>query len=213
MPNLTIYVREDDMELFDRARKQTDEKSLSQVITKAIREYLERKQKLGVFDETEGMKEIVLKVNNFLSRKVMFIGKHIYTPSPEHCPDGESIDQDWFGFKREEDWNEEQVAEGWNKRVWSLYKTKKGKFLWYVRYPDPMYVNSEIIRSLESKGITPPEPSHTHNGTWTDGANYYVYDSFDDFIKDSEIDLVLEVDEYRTLCYLIGDDAIEYLDI
>jgi len=118
LPNLTIYVRDDDMPYFEQAKKLDPNVALSQVITQALKEYLKQK-------EEEGFQTITLEIGNELSnsegviygtyRKVRYTGRLI-TKSVSSNKEKFYYDSvyDWFLYMTpKEGWV--AVRENWYK--------------------------------------------------------------------------------------------------
>lgn len=66
MPNLTIYVRDDDLPFFEQAKKLDPNMALSQVITQALKEHLQSK-------EEEGFHPIILEIGKELTLSKGFV--------------------------------------------------------------------------------------------------------------------------------------------
>lgn len=66
LPNLTIYVRDDDLPFFEQAKKLDPNMALSQVITSALKEFLQSK-------EEEGFRTITLEMGNELTMTKGFV--------------------------------------------------------------------------------------------------------------------------------------------
>lgn len=100
MPNKTIYVRDEDLPIFDRAVELAGD-SLSSVIAEAIRRYVEMEEM-----KSEGFEEVtVLEGVGDNMRKKKFIGKEI----SYHDPD--------------------PFRKGFDGTVYTLYLTKKGSYV------------------------------------------------------------------------------------
>lgn len=120
MANVTIYVREDDMDIYQKAKEMTAEGSLSGVIAKALREYLDKREQAGA-----GMRDLEIRVGTPGAwRRIRFFGRLIARNNP---PD---IDEGWLGDIPGEEWTAGQRA--WARRqgkVFSLYQGRRGKLL------------------------------------------------------------------------------------
>jgi len=114
-PKKTIYVREEDQEVFDQAKELADEESLSQTIAKALKDLVERKKA-----EEEGFKEITLEVGTWpagqkstkQTEEVKFYGRKLNYHKELHGQTGSGDDRG---------------------TTYKLYQGGKGKFLYYVR--------------------------------------------------------------------------------
>lgn len=124
MANVTIYVREDDVDVYQKAKEMTDEGSLSGVIAKALREYLEKREQAGA-----GMREFEIRAGAPGAwRRIRFFGRLIARNNP---PD---IDEGWIGDIPGEEWTAGQNR--WARRqgkVFSLYQGRRGKLLMHWR--------------------------------------------------------------------------------
>lgn len=113
MPNKTIYVKESDLPLFEKAEALAGE-NLSSTIAEALRRFVEAEEAKG-----EGLTEQEIEVGVFSSqgsddtRKIKFIGKKI-------------ADATVFSG---------QTSDGKDRGTdYALYLTKKGKFLLHRKY-------------------------------------------------------------------------------
>jgi len=108
MPNKTIYVKEEDLPIYERAAKIAGD-SLSGVIADALKEYVLRKDIEGA-----GIKETIIEIGTWRSdedkdtKKVIFEGEKLAELTEYDEPNDKTSGTDW-----------------------ELYKTKKGKYLVY----------------------------------------------------------------------------------
>ncbi|MBC7193911.1 hypothetical protein [Marinobacter sp.] len=108
MPAKTIYVRESDLEIFDRAEALGTSESLSAAIAEALRRYVAAEEA-----RTKGMEEVTLTVGTWGgslgepdTKKIRFTGRLL--------ADGRTYtDRDFRGVD------------------WAIYETKKGQILLY----------------------------------------------------------------------------------
>jgi len=114
MPNKTIYVREEDLPVFEEAEKLGGD-SLSAVIAQAVKRFVQVKRA-----EVQGMKEHALTVGALRSqgaddtRKVRFVGRKLAEADVYH---GQTSDRRDRGT------------------VYQIYQTKAGKILvWWKRW-------------------------------------------------------------------------------
>jgi hypothetical protein len=78
MPNLTIYVRDDDLPFFEQAKKQDPNMALSQVITQALKEYLQLKEEEGFHTITQEIGKELTLTKGFVYgtyQKIRFTGR------------------------------------------------------------------------------------------------------------------------------------------
>ena len=158
-----IYIRDEDQKIFEKAEALGGE-NFSAMIAEAVRQFVEVEQA-----KTEGMEEIVLKVGVACShgagdlKKVKFIGKKI---ADVCCYSGQTSSRDDRGTD------------------FTLYLTKKEKFLLYRRYW-----------------------SHWENED--DESWYKTYESMSELMSADGIpgDLLQEAGN------VLGVDTAEYLDI
>jgi hypothetical protein len=143
---MTIYVRDEDEGLFEKAKALADEGSLSQVLARALKDFLDKREA-----ESEGMREWVLLVGEpGLQHKIGFIGKKVAEwPDNDWVDDmpqeGEFDDQDWY----------------------RSFTTRKGKILlytanlrgggWGFKY-DVFDTFQDFERALGEGGITDGHP-------------------------------------------------------
>jgi hypothetical protein len=110
MPNKTIYIKDEDMPLFERAAEIAGD-SLSSVIADALRDYVRRKGAEGA-----GIREITLEVGTWPgkgeknTRKVAFEGTKL---------------GDLTVFSGQTNSRDDRGVD------WEIYRTKKGKYLIY----------------------------------------------------------------------------------
>ena len=110
----TIYVKDDDMKIFDEAEQMFDKESLSSIIAKALSKYIEiEKAKRQGFDEYT-LEEYYQPGGQFskpeTTKVVKFIGKELVS---ETYYAGESSSKDDRGITHE------------------VYMTKRKKYIWY----------------------------------------------------------------------------------
>lgn len=85
MPNKTIYVRETDMELWEKAEEHAG-KSLSSLLTEALRHYLEE-----IESREDGMEAIVVWLGEGeLAREAEFVGRWLLEPDEDETRTGEA---------------------------------------------------------------------------------------------------------------------------
>lgn len=101
MPNKTIYVSDQDIELFEEAKTIAGE-ALSSVISRALKEYVARHQ-----EKEKGMKEIALKVGSAgAEREQRFVG---------------SQRGEWQGFSNDKEWWLSAKIYRTQKDNWAIY--------------------------------------------------------------------------------------------
>lgn len=104
MPNKTIYVRTEDLPVFERAEKLSGD-SLSAVIAEALKKFVERKDA-----EAAGLDEHTLQINNWEQgeRTVKFVGRLLVADCRYH---GQTSDE-------KDRWTD-----------WAIYQTEAGKII------------------------------------------------------------------------------------
>lgn len=111
MGKMTIYVRDEDEVLFDRAKALEDEGSLSQVLARALKDFLDKREA-----EDQGMRLVTLKVGEIgLEHKIGFTGK-VLAQWPNQ-------DNEWI-----DDVPVENVLDP-DADCWRAFRTRKGKLL------------------------------------------------------------------------------------
>ena len=113
MPSKQIYVKEVDLPLFAEAEKYGN--SLANVVAEALRQYVERKK---AEQDAEGFAKIEIEVGRFLpgpaeTTKKSFWGKEIAALTE---------------YGRADDPMDNDPSTNW-ERHWTIYLTKKGKFI------------------------------------------------------------------------------------
>jgi hypothetical protein len=132
MPTKTIYVKEEDMPIFERAAEIAGD-SLSSIITDAVRDYVRRKEA-----EDSEMREIILEIGTWPNhgdnntKKVAFIGVSLEEMTP---------------FKGQTNSRDDRGVD------WKLYLTKKGKYViyrrvWSRRQDESSYAEYYILDEL-----------------------------------------------------------------
>ncbi|AEE97691.1 hypothetical protein [Mahella australiensis] len=112
MPTKTIYVKEEDMPIFERAAEIAGD-SLSSIITDAVRDYVRRKE-----SEDSGMREIILEIGTWPNHGDSNTKKVAFT--------GVSLGEMTL-FKGQTNSRDDRGVD------WELYLTKKGKYVVYRR--------------------------------------------------------------------------------
>lgn len=145
MPNKTIYIRDEDVEVFEKVAELGDG-PLSQVLAKALREYLARKESMS-----KGIELVTLRVGYHGGRTVRFTGRLL-----GQWPDGvTSVPSGWLGDVPPDEWGEEEEA-------LRVYESAKGRILVYRVYPPHEVYEYQVYESFkdfsEKSGIGPPHP-------------------------------------------------------
>lgn len=140
MPTLTIYVKDEDVEVFDKAKSLEDEGSLSKILAKSLRDYLIRRE-YRMYD----MEEIDLSVGEEGVRTVRFIGR-LLASAPDHSleiADG----KEWYDDLME---NGPIDNNRWDEHF-RVYQTKKGKLLLYNIHPfESRYCLYDTLEELKN---------------------------------------------------------------
>jgi len=127
MPNRSIYIRDEDLLIFDKAEELSGG-NLSSAITEAVKRYVEVKEL-----EKRSMKELIVKVRprDRAERTLKFVGRMIAS----HTDTGEDDGEPDF------------------KEVWEIYETELGNIVLVWRVFDSSF--REVFSEYEVRGILP----------------------------------------------------------
>jgi EXLDI family protein len=150
MPNKTIYVSEQDASLFEEAKNIAGE-ALSSVISRALREYVSRRQQ-----KDKGMKEVSLKIGSEgTEREQRFVGAQV----------GE-----WTGFSDDKEWWLSAKIYRTQKNNWAIYFVHEckasllmNKTLWKVSGDYLINAKSaELLVTTKPEGIKQKLPKELY---------------------------------------------------
>jgi len=95
--NRTVYIRDEDEAIWNRARELTGAKGISPIIVESLKKFIKHKEAQEA--EAKGFERIVLSFqdadDNLIPKKKAFVGKWIFPkekPYQEHSEDGSVVD-------------------------------------------------------------------------------------------------------------------------
>lgn len=156
-PKKTIYVREEDQKIFEKAKELADQESLSQTIAKALKDLVERKK-------DEGFKEITLEVGTWLAdetkqtEEIKFYGRELNRH--EKTLDSSSKNK------------ESQI-------IWRLFQGEKGKFLLYKKEVSS-WIQFEDQSPLTDVQLRP-------QGKENSEAKYEIFDNLEELEEEKDL--------------------------
>lgn len=151
MPNMTIYIREDDMPIYEQAKKLDQKISLSQVLTQSLKEYIQRKEEGGFLTITiEIGNELTLSNGGTFGsyRKIRFTGRLLaVNVSPTRDKLAYDMVFDWYIYK--------SINGGWLVLREKWYKNDGIDFSYNPLFFDREYWTAKSLEEL--KELKDPE--------------------------------------------------------